>query len=81
MQAARRHFASDNNAPVHPRVWEAMRAADAGHARAYGDDAWTRGMEERFREHFGPAARAWPVFLGTGANVTGLQAMLARHEA
>jgi len=81
MQAARRHFASDNNAPVHPRVWEAMRAADVGHARAYGDDPWTRAMEERFREHFGPGARVWPVFLGTGANVTALQSMLARHEA
>ena len=81
MDNARRHFASDNNAPVHPAVWEAMRAADTGHARAYGDDEWTRSMEARMREHFGPGARAWPVFLGTGANVTGLQTLLARHEA
>lgn len=81
MNTARRHFASDNNAPVHPEVWELMRSADSGHARAYGDDAWTRTMEEQVQQHFGPHARAYPVFLGTGANVTGLQALLDRHEA
>ncbi|MBL8862515.1 MAG: low specificity L-threonine aldolase [Planctomycetes bacterium] len=74
-------FASDNNAPVHPAVLEAITAANAGHVRAYGDDPWTRAMEERFRAHFGPGARAFPVFNGTGANVTGLSALLRPYEA
>lgn len=76
-----RHFASDNNAPVHPAILEAIAAANAGHVRAYGDDRFTQAMEARFREHFGPAARAHCVFGGTGANVLGLQALARPHEA
>ncbi len=76
-----RHFASDNNAPVHPAILEAMAAANAGHERAYGDDRFTQAMEARFREHFGPAARAYCVFGGTGANVLGLAALVRPHEA
>lgn len=74
-------FASDNNAPVHPAVLAAVAAANVGHVRAYGDDPWTRAMDERIREHFGPEARAFPVFGGTAANVLGLSAMLRTHEA
>jgi len=74
-------FASDNNAPVHPAILAAMTAANTGHVRAYGDDPWTKAMEARFREHFGPAARAFAVFGGTSANVLGLSAMLRPHEA
>ena len=33
-----RHFASDNNAGVHPDVLAALSAANDGHATAYGDD-------------------------------------------
>lgn len=74
-------FASDNNAPVHPEILAAIGAANAGHVRAYGDDPWTRAMDARFREHFGPDARAFPVYGGTGANVLGLSAMLRPFEA
>jgi threonine aldolase len=81
MDPVQRHFASDNNASVHPAVLEAIRAANVGHARAYGDDAWTARFEERVREHFGADARAYCVFGGTAANVLGLQALLDRHEA
>lgn len=74
-------FASDNNAPVHPAILEAITAANTGHVRAYGDDPWTRAMEERFREHFGPKTRSFCVFNGTGANVLGLQALAQPFEA
>jgi threonine aldolase len=76
-----RHFASDNNAPVHPAVMDAIRAANVGHVRAYGDDPWTERFEARVREHFGEKARAFCVFGGTAANVLGLQTLLERHEA
>jgi threonine aldolase len=76
-----RHFASDNNAPVHPAILEAVAAANVGHVRAYGDDRFTQAMEARFREHFGPEARAHCVFGGTGANVLGLQSLARPHEA
>lgn len=76
-----RSFASDNNAPVHPKILEAIAAANVGHVRAYGDDRFTQAMEARFREHFGPEARAHCVFGGTGANVLGLQSLARPHEA
>jgi threonine aldolase len=71
----RRGFASDNHAGVHPEVIEAIAAANEGHAAAYGGDPWTARAQQRFREHFGPAARAFPVFNGTGANVLCLEAL------
>jgi threonine aldolase len=71
-----RSFASDNYAPVHPEVWAALAAADAGHARSYGEDPVTAALAERIRAEFGEQAFAVPVFNGTGANVVALQAML-----
>ena len=77
----RRGFASDNHAGVHPEVMEAIAAANGGHAEAYGGDPWTARAQQRFREHFGPAARAFPVFNGTGANVLCIGALTHPWEA
>jgi threonine aldolase len=74
-------FGSDNHAPAHPRVLEALVAASTGHAPAYGSDAWTARVEEVFRDHFGPDAHAFPVFNGTGANVAALAALARGHDA
>ena len=73
-------FVSDNHAPAHPRILEALAAANSGYATAYGDDPWTERAEDVFREHFGPQARAFPVFNGTGANVSALAALAKRHD-
>ena len=78
---ARREFASDNHAGAHPEVLEAIAAANTGHADSYGADPWTAGLQETFRRHFGPSARAHPVFNGTGANVLCLELLTRRHEA
>ena len=80
MSAPRRGFASDNYAGALPEVLEAVAAANQGHAPAYGADDWTARAQERFREHFGPEARAFPVFNGTGANVVALRALLRPWE-
>ncbi|MFF5212619.1 threonine aldolase family protein [Streptosporangium sp. NPDC000396] len=85
--AIRRHdplvkgFASDNYAGVHPEILQAIALANEGHQTAYGDDVYTEALQEIFRKHFGPAAEAWPVFNGTGANVVALRAMTAHWEA
>jgi threonine aldolase len=71
----RRGFVSDNQAGVHPEVMAAIAAANDGHAEAYGGDPWTARAQQRFREHFGPGAQAFPVFNGTGANVLCLAAL------
>jgi threonine aldolase len=76
-----RGFASDNHSGVHPEVLSAIQAANDGHAPAYGDDRYTAAAEERFREHFGPEARAFLVFNGSGANVASLDAVTRGFEA
>ena len=76
-----RSFASDNNAGVHPRVMDAIAAANDGHVIAYGDDPYTARAIESFREHLGKDAEVFFVFGGTGANVLGLKAMTESHHA
>ncbi|MFI8634108.1 threonine aldolase family protein [Microbacterium sp. NPDC077663] len=76
-----RSFASDNYSGVHPEVLTALAAANDGHQIAYGEDVYTERLQHVFARHFGDAAQAFPVFNGTGANVTGLQSMLPRWGA
>ncbi|GAT73726.1 threonine aldolase [Microbacterium sp. HM58-2] len=76
-----RGFASDNYSGVHPEVLAAISRANGGHQVAYGEDAYTARLQEVFEQHFGEGVQAFPVFNGTGANVTGLQSMLPRWGA
>lgn len=76
-----RGFASDNYSGVHPEVLAALAAANGGHQISYGEDAYTERLQHVVRGHFGADAAAFPVFNGTGANVTGLQSMLPRWGA
>src|SRR3954466_10737508 len=74
-------FASDNYAGAVPEVLDAIAAARAGRAPAYGADDWTARVEDRFRREFGDDARAFLVFNGTGANVVGLRALTNPWDA
>ncbi|MCU1425678.1 MAG: threonine aldolase [Microbacteriaceae bacterium] len=76
-----RGFASDNYAGAHPEVLAAIAEANGGHQVAYGGDAYTARLQEVMREHFGDQAEAFPVFNGTGANVTALTSLLPRWGA
>ena len=78
---ARRGFASDNYSGVHPEVLDAIAAANQGHQSSYGNDAYTARLQQVVQRHFGAQASAFPMFNGTGANVTGLQAALPRWGA
>ncbi|MEW1901377.1 MULTISPECIES: low specificity L-threonine aldolase [unclassified Streptomyces] len=85
---ARRHhdpsvrgFASDNYAGVHPEILAALALANEGHQVAYGEDQYTDHLQRIVHSHFGPSAEAFPVFNGTGANVTALQALTDRWGA
>lgn len=71
-----RAFASDNYAGVHPEVMDALVAANGGHQISYGEDDYTAKLQQVFAKHFGDPVEAYPVFNGTGANVTALQSML-----
>ena len=76
-----RGFASDNYSGVHPEVLAAIAAANEGHQISYGEDAYTERLHELFVQHLGEGVESFPVFNGTGANVTGLQSMLPRWGA
>lgn len=76
-----RGFASDNYAGAHPEVLAAIAEANEGHQIAYGEDVYTARLQEVIRGHFGDRAEAFPVFNGTGANVTALTSVLPRWGA
>ncbi len=77
----RRGFASDNYSGVHPEVLAAIAAANDGHQSSYGNDAYTARLQQVLQAHFGSDASAFPMFNGTGANVTALQSVLPRWGA
>jgi threonine aldolase len=70
----KRGFASDNNSGVHPEIMKAINEANQGHTIAYGDDPYTQRAKEKFYEHFGTDIDIYFVFIGTAANVLGLNA-------
>ncbi|STD04584.1 Low specificity L-threonine aldolase [Dermatophilus congolensis] len=74
-------FGSDTFAGIHPEVLEAIALANGGHVRAYGDDPYTRALQDVMKRHFGPSALTVPVFNGTGANVVALEQMTRRWES
>lgn len=77
----KRGFGSDNHSGISPEILAALAAANHDHALAYGDDEWCERTEALFREHFGPQAKVYFVFNGTGANVLCIDAMCRSHEA
>ena len=71
----KRGFASDNNAPVHPLVMDALQRVNEGHCIAYGDDPYTGRAVAKMKEIFGASCEVFFVFTGTAANVLGLTAV------
>jgi len=76
-----RSFASDNNAGIHPKVLEAIAAANQGHVVGYGDDLYTERAVANFKRHFGPDIEVFIVFNGTAANCLGLQSLTESFNA
>ena len=76
-----RGLASDNQSGAHPEVLAAISAANEGHVAAYGEDAHTARAVEILLRHLGAGAEVFFVFGGTGANVSGLSAVLAPWQA
>lgn len=78
---AKRGFASDNYAGIHPDILAAIAAVNTGHQVSYGDDLVTAKFDELVAQLFGAQAQGFPVFNGTGANVIALQALTKSWEA
>jgi threonine aldolase len=79
--SARRWFASDNNAPVHPDVLAAIARVNDGHAIGYGHDDYSQRVQRLIAEQFAPQARAFFVWGGSGANVLCARAVCRPWEA
>ena len=71
-------FLSDNAASVHPKVWEAMRAAD-GPDSPYDGDGHSQALDEKFAATFGRDCTALWVATGTAANCLALATMCQPH--
>jgi threonine aldolase len=71
-------FLSDNAAAVHPKMWEAMRGADAPD-NPYDGDAFSGELDARFTALFGRECAALWVATGTAANCLALATMCAPH--
>lgn len=66
-------FASDNGAPVHPKVMQAMADANRGMAMPYGNDPLTAAAARQIRDLFeAPEAAVHFVGSGTAANALSL---------
>ena len=74
-------FRSDNVGGVAPELLEALVAANTGAAAPYGDDVYTRGMNERFRAVFEHDVTAFPIATGTGANCIALAGLANPYGA
>jgi threonine aldolase len=77
---SRRALSSDNWAGVHPEIISAIAAANTGHAPSYGVDPYTRSVVDKLRDALG-AEEVFLVFMGTGANVLGLESITRSHNA
>lgn len=75
------NFASDNWAPAHPDVMDAVVRANSHAVPSYGGDPFTLQAESLIREHFGPEARSFFVFTGTAANVLSLESCVRSYES
>ncbi|PRY76006.1 L-threonine aldolase [Yoonia maritima] len=69
-------FSSDNAGPAHPKVIEAVMAANTGYAPGYGADAIMDTVRQQVRDVFeAPEAAVYLVINGTSANALLLATM------
>jgi threonine aldolase len=66
------NFASDNAAAIAPEILAAIARANEGFAIAYGNDVWTKRLEQRFAEVFEHEVAVFLVPTGTAANALAL---------
>jgi threonine aldolase len=72
-------FFSDNAAPVHSKVIEAMAAANVIDT-AYDGDAWSAQLDSAFAELFDHPVRVFWVPTGTAANCLALASLAEPHQ-
>lgn len=74
-------FLSDNNAPTHPAIMDALVAANHSDADSYGADTLTKEATEKIQNLFDSTPDVYFVTIGTAANVIALAGLLKPYEA
>lgn len=74
-------FRSDNVATVSPPIMQALLAANAGTDASYGEDAYSRRLDERFGALFEAPVKVFPVATGTAANALSLSVLTRPYGA
>lgn len=77
----RSQFSSDNSSGICREAWEALAAANRGHASSYGDDAWTDRAANALRELFETNCEVFFVFNGTAANALALASLCQSYHS
>lgn len=67
------HLPSDNWAPVHPEILNAVIEANSGYAASCGNDLWTAEAQKVIQNAFQSQCKIFMVRNGTGSNVLALQ--------
>jgi threonine aldolase len=73
------NFASDNVYGVHPKIMDAMVAANVGTAPSYSYDDDSKEVEKRLSEIFEKDVKVFLVMNGTGANSLALSALVPSY--
>jgi threonine aldolase len=66
------NFKSDNTASAAPEIMAALMAANEGRAAAYGEDDWSRRLNDAFSALFETQVSVFTVASGTAANAISL---------
>ncbi len=72
-------FASDNTSGVHPRILDALLAANAGAVASYGADPFTAAARQALAEVFETKVEVALVTTGSAANSLALAALVPPH--
>ena len=75
------NFRSDNVAPVAPEILQAITEVNRGPAASYGDDDYSRLLNQRFSALFETEVTVFPVATGTAANALSLAACARPYGA
>jgi len=74
-------FFSDNTATACPEILAAIQDVNRGRAKAYGDDDWTRRIDQALGTYFGTEVKAFVVVTGTAANSLSLATLSPPYGA
>ena len=74
-------FASDNTAPVHPKIMQAIVDTNQQHVMGYGEDELTRQAVEITKDQFGNNCDVYFTLTGSGTNIVALKTALRPFHA